>query len=336
MKISQNELQELLISKAMKIVSQDEAKYFASECIETHLRKIPRNNPIKSTVTDLIASIKNKNTPVSVENDLWASLKINFKGHGPLVYSKMIHDLVEERSSKYWIVVISLVNGKGIHTLQHWVQWLTKRGIVSIISANWWPAGVIPHNGTKWIFWTNPIAYWFPNKHGNQCIDMATSEAPYFEIMQAHAAWDDMREWIAVDNDGNVTCKTGQALDFSKPEAISNLIPMWGGYKWYNIVYLLELLTSGLIGSPSSPEMSDDFVPEEHGAILIAFNLKALGTEKNLQNSLDSINKELKYQKPKQWEKIEVPWMKSNETLSKNKNIDLEIDDTLFEKLKAL
>jgi len=336
MKISQKDLRELLVLGAKKVVSQEEAEYFADEAIETHLRKIPRNNPIKSTISDLIASINNKEVSISLENDLWASLKINFNSHGPLVYSKMIHDLVEERTSKYWIAMISLVNGQGIHTLQHWVQWLAKKWIVSMISANGWPAGVIPYNGTKWVFGTNPLAYGIPNSSWDQCIDMATSEAPYFEIMQAHASWDDLREWIAVDNYGNPTIKTQEALDFSKPEAISNLTPMWGGYKWYNIVYFLELLTSGLIGSQSSPEMSDDFIPQEHWAILIAFNPKALGTEKNLQDSLDSINHELQEQTPKQWEKIEIPWVRSNETLEKNKNIDLEIDDTLLKKLKNL
>ena len=50
MKISQQEFRELLISKALKIVSRLEAEYFADESIEIHLRKIPRNNPIKSTI----------------------------------------------------------------------------------------------------------------------------------------------------------------------------------------------------------------------------------------------------------------------------------------------
>lgn len=338
MKISQKQLREILISKALKVVSQEEAEYFADECIEIHLRKIPRNNPIKWTVTDLVASVKNKDIPISVENDLWASLKIDFKGHGPLVYSRMIHDLVEERSSKFGVCMISLVNGKGIYTLQHWVQWLAKKGIVSIISANGGPEWVIPHNGTKGVFWTNPLAFGIPNIQGEQCVDMATSEAPYFEIMWAHARWEDMREWIAVDSNGNPTSKTASALDFSTSELdpVSNLVPMGGWYKGYNIVYLLELMTSGLIGSPSAPEMSSDFIAEEHGAILIAMNPKALWTTDSLQNSIDSINSRLKDQTPKKGTNIEIPWMRSNKTLERNKDIDIEIDGQLLETLKTL
>ena len=104
MKISQQELRELLISKALKIVSRLEAEYFADESIEIHLRKIPRNNPIKSTIWDLLASLKSwKN--IELKNDLGASVTIDFHSHGPLVYSKMIHDLVEERTKKYGICI---------------------------------------------------------------------------------------------------------------------------------------------------------------------------------------------------------------------------------------
>jgi len=335
MKISQEELKDILVEKASKIVSKQEAEYYAQESIETHLRKIPRNNPIKSSITDLLKSLE-QDTSIQMENDLWASLRINFNSHWPLIYSKMVHDLVEQRTLKYWIVMISLVNGQWIHTLQHWVQGLAKRWIVSIISANWGPAWVIPYNWTKWVFWTNPLAYWFPNKNGDQCIDMATSEAPYFEIMQAHAKWENLRDWIAVDNQGDPTTLTSESLDFSQPEAISNLTPIWWGYKGYNIVYFFEILTSWLIWSQSSPEMAWDFVPEEHGAILIAMNPNSLWTSKNLQDSLDAVNWELEKQIPKKWEKIEIPGMRSNLTLKKNKDIEIEIDDVLFEKLKNL
>ena len=111
MKISQEELSQLLVSVASKVVPKDEAEYFAQESIETHLRKIPRNNPIKSTISDLLASV-NSDEKIAIENDLGASLRMNFNGHGPLVYSKMIHDLVEERSRKYGVFMMSFVNGK--------------------------------------------------------------------------------------------------------------------------------------------------------------------------------------------------------------------------------
>lgn len=338
MKLSQKDLYDILVQKAQNLLSQDEAEYFASESIETHLRKIPRNNPIKGSIWDLLWSIKSRDTKIQIENDLGASLRVNFHSHGPLVYSKMIHDLVEERSKKYGICMISLINSQWIHTLQHWVQGLAKRGILSIISANWWPEWVIPYNGTKWVFGTNPLAYWIPNKSGDQCIDMATSEAPYFEIMQAHAKWESLRTWIAVDGEWNPTTNTQEALDFSASELdpISNLVPMGGWYKGYNIVYLLEMMTSGLIWSPSSTEMSSDFIAQEHGAFLIAIHPWALWTQENLQNSLDSINSTLQKQKPKKWETIEVPWYRSNETLLQNQDIEIEIDDALFEKLNSI
>jgi viroplasmin and RNaseH domain-containing protein len=58
MKITQSELRQLLTDAAKKYVSEEEAEYFAEENIEAHLRKIPRNNPIKSTIGDIFATDK--------------------------------------------------------------------------------------------------------------------------------------------------------------------------------------------------------------------------------------------------------------------------------------
>ena len=102
------------------------------------------------------------------------------------------------------------------------------------------------------------------------------------------------------------------------------------------MVYFLELMTSWLVWAPSSPEMSSDFIPQEHGAFLIAMNPNALGTKESLEQSVEKVNSELKNQTPKEWEKISIPWERSNIRLKKNKSLDIEIDEVLYEKLKNL
>jgi LDH2 family malate/lactate/ureidoglycolate dehydrogenase len=339
MKISQTDLEELLIAGASKVVDAESAEYFAKESIETHLRKIPRNNPIKTSISDLLACISNKETPIEYTLDLGASLTVDFHGHGPLVYIKQIHDEIEKRTEENGIALVSIKNSQGLHTLHAWVQGLAKRGIVAIVSANGGPEAVVPHNGTRGVFGTNPFAYGIPGEDGEiYCVDMATSEAPFFEIMNAHRAGKDLRPGIAVDDEGNPTTKTSEALDVttSADDPVANLLPMGGGYKGYNFVYLLELMTSGLIGSPSSPEMSNDFIPEEHGAIIIALNPKALGTESTLLNSVLSINTALSEQTPKSGTKIQTPGQRNNEKLIENKDSEIDIDDELLQKLKSV
>ncbi len=60
MKISTDDLRKQLVTASSQVVSPEEAEYFADECIEAHIRKSPRSNPLKSTISDLKACIENK------------------------------------------------------------------------------------------------------------------------------------------------------------------------------------------------------------------------------------------------------------------------------------
>lgn len=338
MKIKIEDLRQRLISAALQVVSSEEAEYFADESIETHIRKSPRSNPLKSTVGDLEASIKNKDRTVAYKVNLPSYLSIDFQSQGPLVYIKRIHDELEERSAKNGIAMASFVNSQSMHTLHAWVQGLAKRGLVAIAVCNGGPSAVAPHNGTRGVFGTNPMAYGFPGKDGDiHCVDMATSQIPFFEFMDSLKSGEPLQENAAVDRSGNFTTNAKEAVDpDSDPnDPVSNIVPMGGSYKGYYLVYLLELLTSGLIGQPSSPEMSDSFVPEEHGAVLIVFNPKAMGTNDDLAKSVDSLNTELKSQKPKEGTEIRLPGEENNSRFAENVK-EIEVDDALADKLNGL
>jgi ureidoglycolate dehydrogenase (NAD+) len=338
MKISLEDLHNKLVTVASQIVSPEEAEYFADESIETHIRKSPRSTPLKSAVGDLKASIKNKDHAISYKVDLPSYLSIDFHSQGPLVYIKRIHDELEERSLKNGIAMASFVNSQSMHTLHAWVQGLAKRGLVAIAICNGGPSAVVPHNGTRGVFGTNPMAYGFPAENGEiHCIDMATSQIPFFEFMDSLKNDTPLQPNAAVDRNGEFTTVAKEAVDpASDPnDPVSNIVPMGGSYKGYYLVYLFELLTSGLIGQPSSPEMSDSFVPEEHGATLIVFNPKAMGTSDKLMKSVNSLNSTLKSQKPKKGAEIRIPGEENNRRFAEHPQ-EIEIDDTIIEALSGL
>lgn len=110
---------------------------------------------------------------------------------------------------------------------------------------------------------------------------------------------------------------------------------MGGSYKGYYLVYFLELLTSGLIGMPSSPEMSDNFVPEEHGAILIAFNPKAMGTASNLSQSVEAVHDTLRNQAPKRGTEIRIPGQENNKRFADHVQ-EIEVEDAIIDSLSGL
>lgn len=339
MKISPSLLVLKLSQAAETIISPSEAKYFAEETVEAHLRKAPRTNPFKSSIDDLEASISNKKKKIEYTVNLPSFISINFNSHGPLTYIKQIHDELEKRSKKNGIVMVAFTNGKGMHTLHTWVQGLAKRGLLAMAICNGGPNGVVPFNGTKGVFGTNPIAYGIPGRRGEiHCVDMATSEIPFFEILDAFKNKKTLPINSAVDDTGANTTDPNKALDFSisKTDPISNLLPIGGGYKGYYLVYLFEILTSALIGTPSSPEMGTDFIPEEHGSIIMVFNPKSIGTGKTFYKSLDNLNSALKRQKPKKGTTIPIPGESNNERLSGLLNKEIEVDDKLLERLDSL
>lgn len=333
------EIKKILVEKASTIVSREEAEYYADECIETHIRKSPRSNPLKSTITDLIATIENKDKRIEYKVDLPSYFAIDFNSHGPLLYIKKIHDELERKSSETGMAMLAFHNSKSMHTLHTWVQGLAKRGLFAIAICNGGPNAVVPFGGHKGIFGTNPIAYGFSDSKGEiYCVDMATSEAPYFEIMDAHADGKEMREGIAVDFEGNLTTDTSKALDFSKSKSdpYSNLLPMGGGYKGYYIVFLMELMTSALIGMPSAPEMTPDFVAEEHGATLIVFNPKAMNTKNSFSKTVEVLRQSVMTQDKESEKDIRFPGDNNNEKFDKFTGNEIELDDKTLEKLNKL
>lgn len=329
-----NELQQMLGKFAGQVIDKDAAKYFADEVIEAHIRKSPRTDVLKSAVSDVEASLKLKDTKISYDIDLPSYISINFHGHGPLTFIKQIHDDVEKRASKNGLAMAAFTNGQSMHTLHAWVQGLAKRGLVAIAVCNGGPNAVIPFNGTRGLFGTNPLAYGLPGENGEIfCIDMATSEIPFFEFMDGLKNDKPLRDRSAVDQNGEFTTDAKKAVaSSSSSDPTTGIVPMGGGYKGYYIVYLMEVLTSALIGMPSSPEMTEEFVPEEHGAILIAMSPKAFGTQEKFSTSIKALHDAIKTQTPKKGTQIYVPGERNNERYTDLADT-VEVDDTLLQKL---
>jgi len=337
--VSSTEITELLKTVAQKIVGEPEAEYFAKETVEAHIRKSPRTSPLDSAIKDLEACLKNQDKQIAYAVDVPAYLAVNFNHHGPSVYLKKLHDELEDRANNCGLAMLSLKNSQSMHTLHLWVQGLAKKGLLAIAICNGGPSAVVPYNGTKGLFGTNPIAYGIPGQNGDiYCVDMATSEIPYFEILDANKNHEPLKDRSAVNNRGEFTTDASEALDFSSSQTdpVSNLVSIGGGYKGFYLTFLTEIMTSALIGMPASSQMSSSFVPEEHGAILLAFSPKAMGTEEKFQASMESLRQALKSQPPKEGTNINMPGERNNQRYQQRANALLEIDQSLLDKLDSL
>lgn len=331
MKIS--EIKEKFFNASKKYVTEEEAKYFTEEVVETSVRKSSAGKYDKGIVND-IKSWKGKTGEVKKTIDLPGYTQFDFEGRGPSLKLKEIHDELERKAKENGIAMVSIINSGGMHVMHLWTQGLAKRGLFSLGSWNGGPDAVVPFNGTEGLFGTNPFTYGFPGDKGDIVIDMATSEIPYFKIVKAKKDNTALPVNTAVNNLGNVTTDPNEAFDENE---VSNLLPMGGdNYKGYNVNYLMEVMTSALVGARTSSEMSDDYIETEHGGFLIAISIDGVTSREKYDKSIKVLNEDVRSQKPRQGvDSVQVP---GDRNLSRKASDDTEVEvsNDFIELLKEL
>ncbi len=134
-----------------KYISSEEAEYFATEVVETEIRKSLRTTGDHGILDD-IKSWKDNDQEIQKTIDLPSYTQYDFKGKGPSLKIKEIHDELERKAKANGIAMISIINSKGMHTLHLWTQGLAKRGLFALGAWNGGPDAVVPFNGTRMDF----------------------------------------------------------------------------------------------------------------------------------------------------------------------------------------
>ena len=334
MKITLDELKNKLIAAASKFVTSEEAKYFAIEQIDTHLKKSPRSNPLSDAIGDLENWSKNQGKKFEIQVDKPSALLINCNDLSPSLKIKYFHDELEKRAKINGISMLGINNSGGIHTLNLWTDGLGKRDLICICFFNGGPDSVVPFNGTKGIFGTNPLSYAIPTLDKPIIVDMATSNIPFFEYKNANNNNLPLKPNSAVDVNGSPT--TDPKLAATKDGCV-NLLPLGSSYKGYALVLLVEILTGSLVRSFLSTEMSSEYILNEHGGLMIVIDIASFTDINKFKKSVSDMCQEIRNQKPADGTRITVPGDRNYEKLSViEKNGLIEIDDTLVEKLNNL
>lgn len=290
------DLKHVLTQAAQKFVTTEEAEYFARECAETEIRKPLTAGSMSSEILSDFETWKNKTKDVEKTIDLPGFTRFNFNGLGPSLKIKEVHDELAKKAHVNGIAMISVVNSAGMHKLHFWTQGLAKRGLFSLGAWNGGFDAVVPFNGTKGIMGTNPITYAFPSDKGDVVVDMATSELAYYKLRRAVKSGSPLPPHAAVNDEGIETTDAAAVIDSND---VSNLLPMGGGYKGYNINYLMEIMTSALVGGLSSAQMNDDSTMAEYGGFIIAIDINKVTDPKQYDASVKAMNEEIRAQKPK-------------------------------------
>jgi hypothetical protein len=91
-------IEKQLRDAAAKVVSAEEAAYFADLVLVAHLRKAPRINPLENAVADIKVWAEAGSRELEVEADKESVLLLDFHGLAPTLKLKYIHDELERRA----------------------------------------------------------------------------------------------------------------------------------------------------------------------------------------------------------------------------------------------
>ena len=335
MKMDIYTLEKQLASAARRFVSPEEADYFASLYMETHLKKSPRMNPLAEAVADLTVWDKQAGHDVTPLVDKGAVTVMDFNGLAPSLKIKTIHDTLTDRARRFGLAAAGFRNASGVITLNMWADGLARRDLIGIAMFNGGTGCTVPFGGTRGVLGTNPLAYAIPTAGDPMVLDMATTEIPFFEIKNAKEKGISLRENVAVDNHGKPTIVAAEALS---EDGVANLLPIGGGFKGFGISLLIEVLTGALVQSLLSTGQTPGWHPHEYGCLVLALDIAGFTDGETFKHAVSDMCRNLRNQTPADGvDRVAVPGDRGHEKLKMARKAGkIEIDDTWVDALDRL
>jgi LDH2 family malate/lactate/ureidoglycolate dehydrogenase len=328
-------LEKQLAMAARRFVPSQEADYFASLYMETHLKKSPRMNPLAEAVADLTVWDKQAGQEVTPLIDNGAVTVMDFNGLAPSLKIKAIHDTLRDRARRFGLAAAGFRNTSGVITLNMWADGLVRGDLIGIAMFNGGTGCNVPFGGTRGVLGTNPLAYAIPTAGDPMVLDMATTEIPFFEIKNAKEKGIPLRENVAVDRHGKPTTVAAKALS---DKGVANLLPIGGGFKGFGITLLIEVLTGALVQSLLSTEQTPGWHPHEYGCLILALDIASFTDRDAFKYAVSGMCRRLRSEAPAQgFDRVAIPGDRGHQKLKAARKAGrIEIDEALVDALDRL
>lgn len=328
-------IEKQLAAAARRFVSPEEADYFSSLYVETHLNKSPRMNPLAEAVGDLEVWDKQTGHEVTTLVDKGAVTVMDFNGLAPSLKIKSIHDTLADRARQFGMAAVGFRNSAGVITLNMWADGLARRDLLGIAMFNGGTGCTVPFGGTRGVLGTNPMAYAIPTAGDPVVLDMATTEIPFFEIKNAKEKGIPLRDHVAVDSHGKPTTVAGDALS---DDGVANLLPIGGGFKGFGISLLIEVLTGALVQSRLSTEQTPGWHPHEYGCLVLALDIAGFADMAAFKTAVSDMCRDLRKEVPADGvDRVAIPGDRGHAKLRAAREAGkIDVDDTLAAALNRL
>lgn len=169
-----------------------------------------------------------------IENSLSSVVLEADNANGMYAVNKAVEYGIAQAQEK-GIYLVSIKNMTHSGTMSYYVRKIAANNLIGITMCSADPQ-VLPVNGKKPYFGTNPIAYAIPTKNDPVVFDMATSVQAFGKIYLASVNNETIPDHWGVDEDGNAT---------TDPKKVMYVLPM-SGPKGYGLGLLVDVLSSVL------------------------------------------------------------------------------------------
>lgn len=184
---------------------------------------------------------------------------INAHGRSARLIGMEVCDLVSRMAKDNGIGLVGIYNSTYHGILETYSRKIAAQGLIAIVSANGGPQGVVPFNGSKDIFGTNPISYGIPTDGLPIIFDAATAKYAYGSISLAKEQGKKLPANSYISKAGTYTTDPHEAVA---------IVP-FGEHKGYAINLLLEVLTGSLVRAKMGLQQHQE---SELGSFFIAID----------------------------------------------------------------
>ena len=209
-------------------------------------------------------------------------------GHGIVIMTEATNQAIS-LAREAGVGVVGVHNSSHCGAIGLYTRQVTAAGMVGIAFTHA-DALVVPHNGHKAFFGTNPISIAFPTNDSEEpvCLDMATSIVPWNYVMNARRENTMLPPGIGVDKDGN---------DCQDPHQAVAVKPM-AGHKGYALAFMIDLLCGPLNGMAYGPDMTSMYHDMDKqrklGSLVIAIDPERFGGREYIKAAGSAIITRLK------------------------------------------
>lgn len=240
--VSEKELRELIYDKFTRVgYPIEQAKEMANHLSYADSIGLSSHGSLRTKYT--VFKIENKGVNLNPElkfiEKSYASAFLDAQnGSGMYVVNKACEFGIKQAQEK-GIYMINITNITHSGTMSYYVRKIAEHNLIGITMCNTEPQ-VLPTNGKKPYFGTNPLAYGIPTNDDPIVFDMSTSVHALGKILLADLDNKSIPDHWAVDEEGQPT---------TNPSEVAYLLPV-GGSKGYGLGMLVDVLCAMLIDAP--------------------------------------------------------------------------------------